>query len=315
MTGSTPALPGPARLSLSSVFLVVLLAFIWGLNWPAIRIAVAEISPWTFRALCLIAGAFTLFSFAAARKARLSIPRSEIIPLMVVSFLNVTCFHMFTAFGLTMVEASRGVILAFTFPLWSVLLGTVVLREKMSVSRLCALMFGAGALALLIGPDIASLEQSPVGGFLLVCAALAWAAATVLIKRRQWSLASSEFAAWQLGIGAVPVVVGALLVDDAPDFTELSAPGWLAFLYTSAVAVAFGQWLWFRILHILPSAIASISTLAIPVVGVFSSSLLLGEILGWREIVALVLVLAALFLVLVGFDGFRMVKQSPHQEN
>lgn len=294
----------------SRILLVVVLAVIWGLNWPAIRVAVLEISPWSFRAICLTAGTVTLFALAFVRKARLRVPRDEIIPLIIVGLLNVAFFHLFTAFGLTMVEAGRGVILTFTFPLWSVVIGAVVLREGLSPSRLWALIFGLAAMALLVGPDVMSLGAAPLGSFLLVGAAVMWAAATVMIKRRQWSLESAEFAAWQLAIGAVPVIIGALILAPAPDFASLSIKAWIALLYTSAIAVAFGQWLWFRILHLLPSSIASISTLAIPVVGVFSSSLLLDEVIGWREGVALILVLAALFLVLVGHNGLQAVKRA-----
>lgn len=310
MNDSDPAESGRAHLPFSSILLVVFLALVWGLNWPAIRVGVQEISPWTFRAICLTAGTVTLFSLAFVKRSRLRVPREEIGPLILVGLLNVACFHVLTAFGLTMVEAGRGVILTFTFPLWSVLIGTMVLREGLSASRLWALLFGAGAMALLIGPDILALRSAPLGGFLLVAAAIAWALATVLIKRRHWSLASAEFAAWQLAIGGVPVVIGAILLDPPPDLEALSVRGWVGVIYTSAVAVAFGQWLWFRILHILPSSIASISTLAIPVVGVFSSSVLLGEVIGWREIAALLLVLAALFLVLVGHDGLAALKRT-----
>lgn len=310
MSESDPAESGRTHLSFSSILLVVFLALVWGLNWPAIRVGVQEISPWTFRAICLTAGTVTLFSLAFAKGSRLRVPRDEIWPLIIVGLLNVACFHLLTAFGLTMVEAGRGVILTFTFPLWSVLIGAVVLREGLSASRLWALLFGAGALVLLIGPDILSLRSAPLGGFLLVAAAIAWAVATVLIKRRHWSLASAEFAAWQLAIGGMPVVIGAILVDPAPDLNALSVQGWVALIYTSAVAVAFGQWLWFRILHLLPSSVASISTLAIPVVGVFSSSVLLGEVIGWREIAALLLVMAALFLVLVGCDGLAALREN-----
>ena len=50
---------------------------------------------------------------------------------------------------------------------------------------------------------------------------------------------------------------------------------------------------------------ASISSLAIPIVGVFSAGFLLGEPVGWREVTALGLVLCAMFLVLIGREGLR----------
>jgi drug/metabolite transporter (DMT)-like permease len=49
----------------------------------------------------------------------------------------------------------------------------------------------------------------------------------------------------------------------------------------------------------VPAAVASLSTLMIPVVGVFSGMLVLGEIPQWNDIVALLLVMAALATVLI----------------
>ena len=43
------------------------------------------------------------------------------------------------------------------------------------------------------------------------------------------------------------------------------------------MAVSFGQWIWFRVLQLLPAAVAANSTLAVPVIGVFAGALLLGE--------------------------------------
>jgi hypothetical protein len=53
---SSRAAPHP----LAGVALIVALAFIWGFNWPSMRAAVLEISPWTFRSICLAVGTATL---------------------------------------------------------------------------------------------------------------------------------------------------------------------------------------------------------------------------------------------------------------
>ena len=83
----------------------------------------------------------------------------------------------------------------------------------------------------------------------------------------------------------------------------------IALVYSSVIAVSFGQWIWFRILQIMPTAVASISTLAVPVIGVIAAALLLGEVVGWRELAALALVSAALAIVLVGRPGWRALKR------
>ncbi len=298
----------PTKLPLGGIFLIILLGFIWGMNWPAIRTVVTEMSPWSFRAICLSVGTATLFGVSLFRGKSLSVPRREILPLIFVGLLNVTAYHLFSAFGLSMMEAGRGVILAFTFPLWSVLFGAVILRERLTPSRVTALLFGLAAMGLLMGPEVAKLGQASWGGILLICSAISWAAATMAFKLFKWTLASGELAAWQLLIGSVPVVTAALIIDPAPDFSALSNGAVIALVYSSAIAVSFGQWIWFRILQIMPTAVASISTLACPVVGVFASALLIGEVIGWRELGALALVCSALAIVLVGRSGWQALK-------
>lgn len=289
--------------------LIVSLAFVWGCNWPAIRVAVLEIDPWSFRAIGLIVGCLMLFGVSLAQRAPLRVPRRDIGPLILIGLLNVAVYHMLSAFGLTMVEAGRGAILAFTFPLWSVLLGAIVLRERLTAGRAAALVLGLAAMALLMGEELLAVGRSPLGGVLLVGSAVSWATATVIYKSRSWTLTSRSLAAWQLFVGAVPVTVGALFFGAPVDFSAISIGGLAGFFYAAVIAVAFGQWIWFRVLQLLPSSVASISTLAVPVIGVFSGALLLGERLGWRELTALALVCSALFLVLVGRSGIDAMRR------
>ena len=58
------------------------------------------------------------------------------------------------------------------------------------------------------------------------------------------------------------------------------------------------HWAFFSLVRIFPASIAAISTLAIPVVGVFSSTLVLNESVGISEIAALFLVVAALSIAI-----------------
>jgi drug/metabolite transporter (DMT)-like permease len=60
----------------------------------------------------------------------------------------------------------------------------------------------------------------------------------------------------------------------------------------------FCQWGWVRVLQVFPASVAAVGTLLIPVVGVFSSALLVGERIGLTEIAALGLITASLAVVL-----------------
>ena len=204
------------------VALVLLVGLAWGFNWPAIKIAVTEISPWTYRAVSLVIAALGMLGLVRARVGRLRLPRREIGPIAVLALLNVTGFQMLVAFGLSMMEATRGVILGHTQSLWVVLLGAFILRETVSGARLWGLLLGLAAMALVIAPEARMLGSAPMGAFLVVAAAASWGLGTVLFKRFDLSLTSIELTAWQLVFGSIPIALCALILDPLPDVSAVS---------------------------------------------------------------------------------------------
>ena len=82
------------------------------------------------------------------------------------------------------------------------------------------------------------------------------------------------------------------------EFGNLSARGWFAVAYNVFLAGTLAHWAWFTLARTLPVAVSSLSSLPVPVVGVISGILLLGERPGPQEWLALALVVTALFVVL-----------------
>jgi len=120
-----------------------------------------------------------------------------------------------------------------------------------------------------------------------------------VVKARRWGLDTAALSGWQIVLGGIPVALGWAVLG-RPE-TLLTAP-WESLagaLYAMLIPMVYCYWAWFRIVAIFPASLAAIGTLAIPVIGVFSSALLTGERVGPGEIAGLVLVVAALVLVLV----------------
>ena len=97
----------------------------------------------------------------------------------------------------------------------------------------------------------------------------------------------------------VPVTLVALLSEPPPDLTTLSTPAVIALIYLFVFPMSFCQWAYFKAVGLLPASIAAIGTLMVPVIGVFSSHLILDEPVGINELLALLLVLSALVMVLL----------------
>ncbi|MEO1161844.1 MAG: DMT family transporter, partial [Pseudomonadota bacterium] len=145
----------------------------------------------------------------------------------------------------------------------------------------------------------AVLGAAPVGSLIMLGAAVSWGFGTVLFKRFDWHTPVATIIGWQLLLASIPVGVGALALEPFPNLAGLTTPAIIAFAYVLAFPMVFCQWAYFKIVNMFPAVYAAIGVLAVPVVGVYSSLLLLGEPVGWREITALVLVCSAIFMVLI----------------
>jgi drug/metabolite transporter (DMT)-like permease len=285
------------RLPRQAWFLVALLSLGWGLNWPIMKVALAGVPPWTFRSLCLAAAATTLLLLARVNGHSLRVPRQAWLPLTATALCNITCWSLFSVYGLLFLPAGRAAILAYTMPIWTILLSSWVLRERLTRRRLLGLTLGMAGMAILMGAEIRSLRAAPVGALFMIGAALAWAVGTVVSKRFPVPLPASAATGWMMVIGGIPIWLATPVLEEAP-VRSISLWPALAVLYNMTVSFNLCYWAWQRIISIAPAGVSALSTLMIPVIGVISGMLLLGEQPRWQEFSALALVIAALATVL-----------------
>src|SRR5712671_7040903 len=284
----------------SIVVLVVLLALGWGSNWPVMKIVMTEMAPLHFRVLCLIAGAVGLFAIAQANRLPIRVPKGSWPRLVAIAAFNVAAWNVLAVYGVTFMESGRAAILAYTFPVWSVLLGMWVLREPMTGRRLAGVLLGVLGMLVLLGEEIHAVGRSPIGALLLIASAISWAVSTAIMKRWPVDLPTTSFTGWQMLLALAPILPGALLFEEG-SFSPLALSTWpfWGLVYNALVSSIFCNWAWIKIATHAPISVSSLSTLMIPVVGVFSGMLLLGEHPQSSDLAALVLVVAALAVVLL----------------
>ena len=289
----------PPSTRIAPYLLLASLSRFCGLNWPGMKIILAEVTVWWFRALCLLAGGAILMTISTLSGNRCRLQRGELGPILLCGSFAILGWMVFSAYGVSLMPAGRASIIAFTMPLWATLAAAWVLGERITPLKICGLALGLSGLGVLIGPDLLILQRAPLGAFFMLLAAVSWAIGTILVKRIDWRLPTLSNVSWQLLMSAIPVTAIALIAEPFPQFGELSTAALLACVYIVLFPMSFCQWAYFKTVGLLPASIAAIGTLMVPVIGVYSSYLILGELVGLSEIVALLLVLSALVLVLL----------------
>jgi drug/metabolite transporter (DMT)-like permease len=285
----------PARLW----WVLACLTIVWGFNWTAMKVAIADIAPFTFRTLCLGLGSGVLFAFLRAGGQPLAIPRDQWKRLALLAFFNITLWNVLVVFGLAQLPSGRAAILAYTMPAWAIPLSVLLLGERLTARKVLGLALGMAGMALLVWDEFQRIQGAPRGALLVLGAAFAWAIGTLLQKKYPVRAPVAAYTAWLMLLGGVPIYIGALVFEDFSKLADVSLNSALGAAYNVLLAFAWAHWAWIKLATSVSVTVFSLSMLVIPVVGVFSGMLFLGEHPGWQEYTALAFVLGSLATVIV----------------
>jgi len=281
-----------ARIGPSGLAFLAITSICWGLNWPIMKHILVEWPPLSTRGLTGIAGGALLAMLAATRGESLRVPPDQWLRLLLSAFLNVTTWMMAMGLALLWLPASEAVVIAYTMPVWASLLAWLILRERMSPTRVLALLMAfAGIAALMGGNGIAASMAKLPGIALVLTGAFAFALGTIAAKRLPVALPLIASSALQIGLGSAPVALAGLLLEH-PRVEALSTVGWALMAYMTLVGFCVAYVSWFAALKRLPASVAAIGTMAVPVIGVVASAIALHEPLGIGQIAALLFTLA-----------------------
>ena len=290
-----PAIPRRA------ILLLALLTLVWGTNWGLFPLAVREVSVWTFRAVAVLGAGLALLAVARLRGQSLVIPRRHWPRVVIATFFYLVLWNIASTYAALMIPSGQAAVLGFTMPLWAALIGWAAGGQRLGPRLLMALALGAAAVGLLMWRSLGVYAQAPLGVALGLLAGIGWAVGTLILKRGGPSLAGAVPAlvltGWQLLITAVPILTGALLLGDGHWFM----PSWATILiigYITLVPMAIGNAAWFAIVGLLPTTVAGLSSILVPVVAMVSGALLHGEPLGPAQWAAMGCCAAALWLAL-----------------
>jgi len=286
--------------------MLVFLSLIWGITWPVMRIALNEIPPVTMRATATVLGAATYYVLCVAMRRRLLIRSPKVwAHIVIASLLNVVAFSLFSAFAQLAATTSRVAILAYTMPIWAVLLAWAFLGERPNRLQAIALLLCATGLGILIYPLAAN--GIPRGIVFAIAIGVCWAGGTVYLKWAQIQADQMGVGSWQLTVAAVILVICMSIFDGRPHFSEVHPDGALATAWTGIASSGIAYALWFTIIRRLPAITASLGVLASPVIGVAGSFFILGEVPTGADMTGFALIFVASACVLLNRQKPRRV--------
>ena len=283
--------------------LVVTLSIIWGLAFVAIRQADVELDSNNLTLLrwFIVAAVFLgLYPFIVKPKAKFAL--SDLPRLFVVSLTSVAVYHLSLNASEKIVNASLAGLLISLAPLSTVILSSVILKEKLTKRLVSAVAIAIAGAVVISGPDL-SLSGSVIGPLLVVVAALAGAVFTVSSKPLVAKYGPFAVAAWAAFLGTamlLPLLTPGLIAQAA----TLSSVGWASVIYLSILSTVVANLIFYTLVSRQAVSTLGVQLYLVPLVSAAGGVLILGESLGPATVAG-----GALLLVAVGVATYSGRRQ------
>jgi drug/metabolite transporter (DMT)-like permease len=194
-------------------------------------------------------------------------------------------------------SSGRAAILGYTMPIFSAVIGALFFSAALTRRAWAGVAAAALGVALLLWHEFTGLAGHPAGVALALLAAAVWALGTQLLRRSRIDVPTLSLSFWMTVLTGIWMsVVAALFESDR--WAMPSAPVLGAIAYNAVLIFGYAHAAWFSLARGLPPVASTLSVMFIPVLGVFSGALWLGEILHWQDWAAVVLMMAAIASVL-----------------
>ncbi|WP_406477547.1 EamA family transporter [Streptomyces sp. NBC_01615] len=254
------------------ICLAVLVAAVWGVNFTVIEVGLGHFPPLLFSALRFLVAALPAVFFVGRPK----VAWKWIVAVGLV--LGVAKFGLlFIGMDAGMPAGLSSLVLQIQ-AVFTALIAFVVLGERPTRVRL------SGMGVALCGVGLAAVDEGtagPLGAFALVIAAAAcWGLSNVLTRKAS-PPDSLNFMVWVSTVPVLPLL-GLSLLTEGPsrDLAALRGLDWQGagvVVYVAWITTVFGFGAWGWLLHRHPASTVAPFSLLVPVFGMSSAALFLGE--------------------------------------
>lgn len=266
------------------------LSMIWGYNWVVMKEGLRFCDPFVFAAIRVALAA--VFLFAILLWSKKSVRPRQVKLTILLGLLSTTFGLGLPMWALVSGGAGKTAILLYTMPFWVILLAWPILGEKMRGLEWLAVILAFTGLALMV--DFHAVGVKLWSSIIAVIAGIAWAGSAIVtrIMRRSPDFELLSVTTWQMIYGAGPLIIISLLLPTPPiQWTPVFV---VAMSYNVIFTSVIAFLLWFYILERVPAGMATMGTLATPVIAIVAAALQLGEIPSLRETAGIILILSGI---------------------
>ena len=282
----------------TAYLLLLAMAVCFGGTWPAGKLAVENVTPFTVAATRFTL-ATVLLAIWATRRGGVVRPQRRDLPLVLaLGATAVAGYNALFLYGLELAPASDGaIIVPGLAPVFTVLIAWPVLGERIGKRGMAGLLLAFAGLVAVIGPSGGVDRDRLLGALLFVAGAACWGVYSVLGKSATARFGAVTATLYATATGALLLLPFSLAESGWSKLADADGSAWASILYLAFFGTVLAFVLLYEGVSRIGASQATAFAMLVPIFGVLGSVLVLGESIGPGTVVGGLAILAGLWLI------------------
>jgi len=275
--------------------LLILLAIIWGSSFFNIKIATYSYDPITLALVRVIFASMPLLLICKLRKIKIEAFTENWKWYALIGLCNIAIPFVLIAIGTAKINSYLAAILMSTTPLsGSILAHFFTKNEKLSFYKSTGVLIGFSGIILLFFDRVIINSENYIYALITILGSTFYCIGgllTLKLKNKKNENVTTSTTLW-----SVLFLLPFSLILESPWNSEPTIASTLSLLYLGVIATGFAWLIRFRILTVNGLVFQTQVAYLIPIFGIIFGYFLMNEIITWRVLVSLVIILIGIYI-------------------
>jgi len=275
--------------------LLILLAIIWGSSFFNIKIATYSYDPITLALVRVIFASMPLLLICKLRKIKIEAFAENWKWYALIGLCNIAIPFVLIAIGTAKINSYLAAILMSTTPLsGSILAHFFTKNEKLSFYKSIGVLIGFSGIILLFFDRVIINSENYIYALITILGSTFYCIGgllTLKLKNKKNENVTTSTTLW-----SVLFLLPFSLILESPWNSEPTIASTLSLLYLGVIATGFAWLIRFRILTVNGLVFQTQVAYLIPIFGIIFGYFLMNEIITWRVLISLVIILIGIYI-------------------
>ena len=286
------------------IFLLVLLAVIWGSSFFNIKIASYSYEPITLALVRVIFAIFPLILLCKIKKIKIEAFSNEWRSYALIGLCNIAIPFTLIAFGTREINSYLAAILMSTTPLsGSILAHFFTTNEKITFYKSIGIILGFTGVLFLFFDKVIINESNYIYVLITILGSTFYSIGGILTLRLKTK--GNENVTTSTTLWSVIFLFHLSMIFETPWQLTPSIESTLSLLYLGVVATGLAWLIRFRILTVNGLVFQTQVAYLIPIFGVLFGYFLMDEVITWRVLISLIIIILGIYMVKINNKGLK----------